>query len=153
MNNQKAWANAYETDKVFMGRVPHNSDLLEQINSFCAENCIKTGIVNIIGAVKQARLGYYLQDMQTYIKLEGENLSGGLEIVSCTGNISLKDSKPFAHLHIIVSDSQGKTYGGHLMPETIVYAGEFVITKFKGEPLERNLDATTKLPLWQKSDK
>jgi len=145
----KVWANCYEIEKIYMGRIPHDFDLLEQINSFCFENDIKSGTVNIIGAVKQAKIGYYSQDTQTYRTLEGENLQGGLEIVSCTGNISIKDAKPFAHVHIVLSDSKGKTFGGHLMPGTIVYAGEFVIQKFKGSELVRCLDEVTKLPLWQ----
>ncbi|MEI8390682.1 MAG: PPC domain-containing DNA-binding protein [bacterium] len=149
---EKIWANSYETEKIYMGRIPHDSDLLEQINNFCFENDINIGTVNIIGAVKHAKVGYYSQDKQIYRILEGENLKGGLEIVSCTGNISIKDAKPFAHIHIVLSNSEGKTFGGHLMPETIVYAGEFVIQKSKGDNLVRSLDETTKLPLWQLSE-
>ena len=145
----KIWANSYETEKTDIGRIPYNSDLLEQINNFCLKNVVNIGTVNIIGAVKQAKVGYYSQDKQTYRILEGENLKGGLEIVSCTGNISIKDSKPFAHIHIILSNSEGKTFGGHLMPGTIVYAGEFIIQKFKGENPVRSMDKITKLPLWQ----
>ncbi|HSA07205.1 MAG TPA: DNA-binding protein [Candidatus Gastranaerophilales bacterium] len=141
-------ANSYEIVKTYMGRIPYDSDLLEQINSFCIENNIKCGMANIIGAVKQAKIGYYSQYKQSYKTLEGENLTGGLEIVSCTGNISIKDSKSFAHLHIILSNSEGIAFGGHLMPGTIVYAGEFIIQEFKGPDLVRSIDETTKLPLW-----
>lgn len=150
MEQEKIWANSYQIEKTYMGRIPHDSDLLEQINSFCEQNNIKSGLVNIIGAVKQAKIGYYSQDKQQYQILEGENLKVGLEIVSCTGNISIKDSKPFAHLHILFSDSQGVTFGGHLMPGVIVYAGEFIIQEFKGPDLIRGLDETTKLPLWNR---
>lgn len=148
MKQGKIWANSYDIDKVFVGRIPHDSDLLEQINIFCLENDIRSGTVNIIGAVKQARVGYYSQDSQTYQVHEGGNLQNGLEILSCTGNISIKDSKPFCHLHITLSDYEGKAFGGHLMPGTIVYAGEFYIQKLKGDDLVRSVDNTTKLPLW-----
>ncbi len=150
MNSEKIWANKYEITKAYIGRLPHSSDLLEEINNFCAQNNVKKGVINIIGAVKQAKLGYYIQDKQEYIIINEEKLNSGLEIVSCTGNISIKDAKPFAHLHIIVSDRESCTYGGHLMPGTIVYAGEFIIQEFAGEDLVRSIDKTTGLPLWKK---
>jgi len=148
MKQEKIWANTYKIKNTFMGRIPHDSDLLEQINSFCMVNDIRSGIVNIIGAVKEARLGYYSQNRQNYRTLDGENLTGGLEILSCTGNVSIKDGKPFAHLHLIVSDSQGNALGGHLMPGTVVYAGEFIIQEFEGKDFIRGWDKTTGLPLW-----
>lgn len=148
MNQNKITANSYQIVKTYIGRIPYDSDLLEQVNGFCLDNNIKCGSASIIGAVKQAKIGYYPQDKYIYQVLEGENLKRGLEIVSCTGNISIKDSKPFAHLHIVLSDAEGKTYGGHLMPGTIVYASEFIIQELKGPDLVRGFDEITKLPLW-----
>ncbi|MFW5795442.1 MAG: PPC domain-containing DNA-binding protein [Bacillota bacterium] len=149
MNQDKIQANNYEIQNTYMGKIPYNSDLLEQINNFCIENKIQCGNVNVIGAVQKAEIGYYSQDKQEYEIIKDEALTKGLEIVSCTGNISLKNSIPFAHLHIVLSNSKGSTYGGHLMPGTIIYAGEFIIHKFKGNELKRAFDEKTKLPLWE----
>jgi len=149
MNKERIWANNYTIKNVFVGRLPHNSDILGQINNFCSQNNIRSGFVNIIGAVKQVKIGYYDQKEQRYLAIEDKKPGEGLEIVSCTGNISIKDQNPFAHLHIIVSAANGNTFGGHLMPGTVVFAGEFIIQEFSGEDLVRCPDKTTGLPLWK----
>jgi len=144
------WANQYEIEKTFMGRLSHNGDLLDEINTFCIQNDIKTGWVSVIGAVKTVKLGYYKQTEKEYVFLNDICADKPFEIINCTGNISLKDGKPFAHLHIVVSDREGKCTGGHLMPGTIIFAGEFIIQKFKGNDLIRGADSETGLPLWVK---
>ena len=71
-----------------------------------------------------------------------------LEIISCTGNISLKEGVPFVHAHAVLSDEQGKTIGGHLFSETPVFAGEFYIQELTGSPFSRKHDEETGLMLW-----
>ena len=48
---------------------------------------------------------------------EGNSDSGHFEVVSLTGTVSTNGS----HLHISISDSTGKTIGGHLMPGCKIY--------------------------------
>jgi len=145
------WANKYSIKDIFVGKGDYQADLLEQINQFCRENDIKTGMVSAIGAVENIKLGYYKQDVKQYVTLD-ENLSdkGPFEIVHCTGNVSLKDGKPFCHLHIVVSDREGKCFGGHLMPGVKIFALEFVVQSFEGTAMQRGIDSETKLPLWVK---
>lgn len=143
------WANRYSVKDIFVGKGDYKADLLEQINTFCRENNINAGMISAIGAVENLCLGYYKQDVKQYVTLD-ENLSdkGPFEIVHCTGNVSIKDSVPFCHLHIVASDREGKCFGGHLMPGVKIFAVEFVIHSFDGEPLVRGIDEDTKLPLW-----
>ena len=51
-------------------------------------------------------------------------------------------------MHIVLSDEEGKAVGGHVMPGTIIFAGEFIIHSYKGNELIRSLDEQTGLPLW-----
>ena len=141
--------NEYKEGRIFVGRLDYNSDLLESINKICIDKNIKTGFINIIGALENLKIGYFLQDEKKYVYLDDIKTSSPLEIVSCTGNISIKDNLPFAHLHIIGSDHTGNCIGGHLMPGTIIYAAEFFIKEIIGEDLIRELDSVTKLPLWK----
>jgi len=145
------WANKYSIKDVFIGKGDYDADLLEQINSFCREKNIKTGMISAIGAIKNLRLGYYKQDVKQYITLD-EDLSskGPFEIVHCSGNVSIKDGEPFCHLHIVASDREGKCFGGHLMPGVKIFALEFIVQSFDGETLVRGIDEETKLPLWVK---
>ena len=68
--------------------------------------------------------------------------------VTCTGNISLMDGKPFVHAHIVLGDPEGRLVGGHLFSETVIYAGEISLQELAGKPLERAHDQTTGLSLW-----
>lgn len=141
----------YELERIFIGRFSYNADLLEELNNFCVTNNIRTGLISIIGALKQVKFGYYDQQEKKYIFLDKFNpeLNEPLEIASASGNVSIKDGKPFAHLHMVVSDRKGNAFGGHVMPGTIIFAGEFIIQAFKGEDLVRAHDKETQLPLWK----
>jgi predicted DNA-binding protein with PD1-like motif len=136
----------YEPDKTFLGKFDYEDDILKSLNSFCHENNIKSGWFSVIGAVKKASLGFYDQQTKVYDKII--NYNKPMEIVSCNGNISIKDEKHFAHIHMVLSDENGNAFGGHVMTGTEIFAGEFIIHSFKGNDLVRSLDEQTGLPLW-----
>jgi predicted DNA-binding protein with PD1-like motif len=106
---------------------------------------VKIAVFTVVGAVKQARLVHYDQTRHEYQKIE---LGHPLEIANCSGNLSLKDSKPFAHVHAVLADAAGKTYGGHLLKAT-VFAAELHLQELLGKKLEREYDQTTGLALWK----
>jgi len=125
--------------------LPHEADLLEGIEGFCQENNITLGVFTAIGAVKSARLAYYDQESREY---RGFAVDEPMEMVSCTGNISLRDGQPIVHAHLALSDGEGRTISGHLMPGTPIFACEIFIQELLGEPLVRRHDEETGLPLW-----
>ncbi len=142
------WYQKGEKGRTLIGRVPFKRDLLESVQEFAAKQKIKCARVEIIGAVEKAVISYYNQDKRVY---EDREFNEHLEIVSCLGNLSLRDSKPAVHLHITLGDSEGQLKGGHLQKGTIVFAGEFVIEEILGPELHRGHDPDTDLPLWQKN--
>ena len=101
---------------------------------------------SVIGAVSFVTMGTYDQKQQVYITFTEE---APLEIVSCIGNVSIKDGAPFIHAHIVTADEQGKTMGGHLFSKSIVFAGEIHLQELTGKPMERVCDVTTGLMLWK----
>lgn len=131
---------------LYMGKLPYGSDLLDEITAICREKQIRLGRIEALGAVQQARLGYYKQETREY---EFFTLDQGLEISNLVGNVSLKDGQPMVHAHITLTDSAGIAYGGHLAQGTKVFACEFVLEVFDGPALKRGYDETTGLPLWQ----
>ncbi|RLB08278.1 MAG: DNA-binding protein [Deltaproteobacteria bacterium] len=130
----------------YLIRLPHGADLLEVLTEQCRKRGVRVGFLSVIGAVQEATIGYYDQKDRLY---RSRQISGGLEITSCMGNISLKDGTVMVHAHILLSDAGGKTYGGHLMSPTILFAGEALIQELEGEPLERKYDEVTGLFLWR----
>jgi predicted DNA-binding protein with PD1-like motif len=138
------------TGDVLIGRVPRGADISKTIEQVCAEYNISAAWVQAIGAVSKATVAYYTQDTHVY---NTRQLDGGFEIVSCTGNITIKDGKQFAHLHIVLSDAQYACTAGHLMPGTTeVFACEYSITALEGDPLVRKPDESTGLALWSDCD-
>ena len=123
----------------------HGDDLLNEITAFCQKNDSTSGFISVIGALQEAKLGYYNQKEKQYKEIV---LNKPLEIASCAGNISLKDNKPFLHSHIVLSDEQGQTFGGHLNQGCKVFAAECALYHLEGNPLIRELDNTTGLHLW-----
>jgi hypothetical protein len=131
--------------RIFMGKVSHGGDLQGEITDICAREMIHLGRVEAIGAVTRACLGIYHQQDREYRRII---INEPLEIVSFSGNISMKEGQPFVHAHVLFSDNKGTTYGGHLVPGTVVFACEFVIESFEGPELSREYDEETGLHLW-----
>ncbi len=133
--------------RVFIGRFDLGDDLLGSLKKFCKDNEIRQGYFNLIGAVHNAKLGYYDQEQKKYTGCV--ELNQKLEICSCCGNISIKDDEIFVHAHITLASHDGIAFGGHLMPGTIVFAAEFTIQELIGQDLIRGKDEKTGLPLWR----
>jgi len=138
--------NKVQPQRILVGKLKHGGDLLEELTSVCEHNDINLGRVEAIGAVKKARLGFYNQQQRKYDFFEIEE---NMEITALLGNISMRDGKPMVHAHITLSDAQGRAYGGHLAPGTVVFACEFIIDLFQGPQLLRTHDEETGLPLWE----
>ncbi|MFH1347674.1 MAG: PPC domain-containing DNA-binding protein, partial [Candidatus Margulisiibacteriota bacterium] len=134
-------------NRIFLGRFETDADLLEELTSFCKKENIRLGTFSVIGAVKCAKLGYYNQEEQKYAGCV--ELDKKLEVVSCSGNISLRDGEIMVHAHIVLADWEGKAFGGHLMPGTIIFAAEFHVQELVGAELHREKEPKTGLPLWK----
>lgn len=138
--------NHYNFKKAFIGIIPKEADLYDAISKIAEQEDIRIGKVTAIGAVSEATIAYFDQDTKEYKTI---HLKDKLEILNCTGNISLKNGKPFLHAHIIVGDKHGNAFGGHLMNGTKVFACEIFIEEFSGEDLNREKDEDTNLFLWK----
>jgi len=134
----------YDANKELMVRLKHDADLVQSITELARSKGIEAGSFTAIGALKRAKLGYYDQKNHEYreIKIDSPH-----ELASCTGNISLKDGEPFAHVHVVLADEAGNTKAGHLL-KGIVFAAEVHLRQLKGPKLERKYDEVTGLSLW-----
>lgn len=96
-----------------------------------------------IGAVRDAMIGYYTVEEKRYIQIR---LPGDWELVACHGTLSTREGKPFWHLHVVLSDREGHTRGGHLFEARVGGAGEFVVLPLP-HPMVRQKDERTGLYL------
>ena len=119
-------------------------DLVQSITGFATDRGIETGSLVAIGALKKAKLGYYDQKKNRYREIKVDSPT---EIASCTGNISLREGRPFAHIHVVLSDANGNTKAGHLLEGT-VFVAEVHLRTLQGARLERRHDNSSGLWLW-----
>ena len=131
--------------RAFVGRLETGSDLVEEIERHCAEQGIIAAQVTAIGAVRRARYAYYEQGDHRYRELETDTHH---EIVGFTGNVSLRDDRPFLHAHATFADASGACVGGHLLRGIEVFAAEVMIRELGGVSLVRMPDEETGLALW-----
>jgi len=136
----------YKLKRTIIGQLPHGADLLDELTKFVQKESIHLGRIHGIGATTHAVVAYYDQNIRRYNSME---FKGGMEILNLQGNVSIRDEKPFVHVHILLGDPQGKVFGGHLMPGTKIWACEIFIDEFEGEELVRDHDEKTGLFLWK----
>jgi uncharacterized protein len=129
----------------FVGRLETGTDLIEEIERFCLEHSVVTAQVTVIGALRRAHFAYYEQDDHRYRELSSETHH---EIVGFTGNVSLRDDRPFLHAHGTFADVSGACVGGHLLRGCEVFAAEVMIREIAGVELVRMPDEATGLALW-----
>ena len=115
-------------------RLKPGQDLKQEITSYVQQHKIEAGwIITCVGSVTQYNLRFANQP-------DGIKAAGHFEIVSLVGTVSINGS----HLHMSVSDSTGKTIGGHLLDSNLVYTtAEIVIGEGKQLVFTREKDGTT----------
>lgn len=138
----------YMLKEVYMINLDPGDDLQKSITDFVEEKNITSGFVNIMGLSRNAKFAYY--NIETKVYEENEREDRYFEIIQCLGNISIKDGKPFPHLHIAFGDRDGNIFGGHLLEGTIVEIGEVTIQAYDGEPMEREYDEWYEITPWKK---
>lgn len=134
----------YSANKEIIIRLKHDTDLIQAMIELVRSWGIEAGSFTAIGALKCARLGYYDQKNHKYREMK---IDSPHEMVTCVGNVSLKDGVPFIHAHVVLANETGNTKAGHLF-EGIVFAAEVHLRQLEGPRLERKYDEVTGLSLW-----
>ena len=97
-----------------------NQSLLEISN----KEKIKSGWIDGVGAIYDIEVGYFDVEQKDYVR---KKFLGDYELLSLSGNISIKEGSRFIHTHITFSDIEFNVFGGHLFDAKIAAAGEFLI--------------------------
>lgn len=124
-------------------RLDKGEDIVESIKELAKKEKIRLGSVSGLGAVNKARVGLFNVDTKEYHSVD---LSGDMEIVSLTGNISEMNGEVYLHLHIALGDSEYNVKGGHLNQAIISATGEIIIDVIDGA-VERELNEDVGLNL------
>jgi predicted DNA-binding protein with PD1-like motif len=110
--------------KVHVFRIKPGQELVTEINRYCNEHKISSGvIIGIIGSLKNATLSYLIELPGKY---QSVDYQGPLEIVCSQGSIALKDNSPIIHIHTQLCE-QANCHGGHLAAATVFSTAEVII--------------------------
>ena len=147
-----------DATREFLLRLETGADWRTEIEEFADLEGIDAAWFQAMGAVQDAEVWFYDQDVQEYQSVQFDE---PLEVAACVGNVADLDSagrspagnrtesddgERFAHTHAVLSRPSGQSLAGHLNAAT-VFAGEVYLRAFD-EPLVREHDETTDLDLW-----
>jgi predicted DNA-binding protein with PD1-like motif len=121
-------------DQIHALRLLPGQDLREFIQTYIDEHKIKAGwIVTCAGSLTDYNIRFANAPA-------GAKGTGHFEIVSLTGTVSQNGS----HIHISISDSTGKTIGGHLLEGCKIYTtAELILTESSKYLFTREKDGST----------
>jgi len=95
---------------------------------------VVTARVEAIGGVEELCLAYFNRDTRRY---EEHDFKEFLEVTGILGNITLKDGKPFLHIHGTFGRKDLSALAGHVMTAKVFPLLEVVITSTKNRALRR----------------
>lgn len=103
--------------KALAFRLLPGADLKQSLSDYCGEHKINAAcVISCVGSLRCARIRFA-------DRAESAIFEEKLEIVSLVGTVSQHG----CHLHIAVSDGQGRVSGGHLMPGSQIYTTAEVV--------------------------
>ena len=103
--------------RVIVAKIEPNEDLFDAIKELIKKHKIKSGLINVIGALKQFTIGYFDIEKKKY---NFKTFDEDIELISCMGNIAFKDNEPIIHLHVSVGKDDYSIIGGHLSQPSVV---------------------------------
>ena len=116
------------TMETYAFRLLPGQDLKAELDAFAERESLEAAcVLACVGSLTRAVLRFANQS-------SAETLEGHFEIISLTGVLSRHGS----HIHIGISDGQGRTYGAHLMDGSLIYTtAEIVIGALPGVSFRR----------------
>jgi predicted DNA-binding protein with PD1-like motif len=136
MNSTQATVRLVESaTKALTLRLSPGMDVKEELERIVKERNIKAAsVLTCVGSLSDAVIRFAN-------KPTGTGLRGPMEIVSLTGTLG---SESGSHLHIAVSDGEGKTLGGHVLKGCIVFTtAEIVLAILPDAVFTREQDSAS----------
>ena len=119
--------------------------IVEALTAFCVKKRISAGTVSGIGAISSATFRFLDPVTKKYVD---KTFDEQMEITNLTGNLSVKDDKPYLHLHATAGRRDYTCVGGHLLDARVNGACELVVHRFSVNTFGRRFDPETGLNLY-----
>jgi uncharacterized protein len=128
-------------DQVMVLVLDIGEELIGTLTRFVDERKIEAGSLFAIGALRNFELGYYYLDKKEYGRKKFEPIA---ELVSCTGNVAIREGKPFLHVHAALGREDYSIVGGHLFSGIVAVTVEVILYPFRGR-MDRSFSERTGL--------
>ncbi len=132
-----------DNDRIYITLAQGNM-INKAFEEYAETNEIGSAWLSGIGALKDPEVGYYSMQTKSY---QHKIFPGNYELLSLSGNISIKEGKYFSHTHITFSDTNYQVFGGHLFDAKITAAGEFIMMPGT-KNINREINSDIGLSLW-----
>ena len=127
----------------YIVRFESGESVVEALSAFLSAESIEFANISAAGAVQSVRLAYWNAASRKY---QERMFDEQLEVVSFQGNSSLKDGKPFLHIHGVFARPDFSTIGGHVK-EARVHPTLEVWLRTEDVPVRRTHDDDSGLDL------
>ncbi|MCM1989809.1 PPC domain-containing DNA-binding protein [Oceanirhabdus seepicola] len=124
-------------EELIVLRLETGDKIMESIMKCCCDAHVNCAKISGIGAGEEFHLAVYRKNKKGYKR---KRFKGEHEIIDLNGNITLKDNKPYIHIHISMANEDMKLYGGHLEEGTITATAEIFINIIDEEKINRKYD-------------
>ncbi|MDO5027785.1 MAG: DNA-binding protein [Bacillota bacterium] len=114
----------------YLVRLEKGDDIVKSLLDLAKKEDIKLASVSGLGAVSYAEIGLFNLEEKKYYS---NSYQGDFEVSNLQGNLSTKDGEKYVHLHILISDVNQKTFGGHLNRAIVSATAEIVVDLIDGE--------------------
>lgn len=130
--------------KVYMIKFDHKDNFFEELNNFVKKKNIRSGIINLIGALKK---GKYVEgpNLKEPLDFLWQTFDNGKEILGI-GSIFWKDDEPSIHIHGGFG-GKDKSFVGCIREDTEVYLVVEAVIYETDIKASRKYDEETKLHL------
>lgn len=108
------------------------------LRSFVEKKKVLAGLVEGIGSLKKARLGYY--DFEKTRKYTWKVFEEDMEIISLAGNVSRKeeDGTYLPHVHVSLGRKDFTVLGGHLDDGSLANMVEIFVRQLPGRLVKKH---------------
>ena len=140
--------------KLILARLMRGTDLIEGIVETCRQSGIETAAIQIaIGSLRWAEISWAIASTKTKRGSERRppmKINGPVEFLSGQGIVCLENpEKPVVHLHGVLCDPNGRTWGGHFFSgaNPVHSTMDIVLTEIEGALMRLEYDPEIDLEL------
>ncbi len=116
-------------EDTYVIRLNKGEEVIQCLKELCKNENIKLAEITGLGASDFVEIGVFNVNTKEY---NTKVFEGMFEITSLVGNVTIKDSEVYLHIHINFGDEDGVVKGGHLVKAKISATSEIILRKIEG---------------------